>query len=363
MIGQIIDWNLGEILAIYIKRDEIEDINHKYVSICDEILYCNMYGTVFTFAVANIGNYEIEDNAIIRISESGKIYQYLSGNAEEVDIFITNKCNSNCIMCPVPESIRRQEQSNTYVFNKQLIEALPDNIGYINITGGEPTLAKDEFFDILHRIVDKFKKSDFQLLTNGRSFSIGQILNRTVEILPKGTRIAIPIHSSDENIHDMITRAKGSFRQTDMGIKNLLLHKQNIEIRIVVSKANIDSIVSTAEYIAREYSGLLCVNFIAMEMTGNAAVNREYLWIDYDEAFGRIREAIDILVSSGIDVQLYNFPLCAVDRGYWSIAAKSISDYKIRYMLECDECKVKNICGGFFASTKQVMNPRIKPVR
>lgn len=364
MIGQIIGWNLGEILAIYKDKEEkIQDTSGKYVSIYEKYLIYHFNGHMVRFEIKISEKYEIEDNTILHINEKGNIYVYLSANTEEIDIFITNKCNSNCIMCPVPESIRKQNQINNFELNKQLIEILPEDIGYINITGGEPTLAKNDFFKTLELVVQKFEKTDFQLLTNGRSFSVQEILDRTMEIVPKGIRIAIPIHSSDECIHDAITQVKGSFKQTDTGIKNLLFYKQNVEIRIVVSRENIDSVVETAKYIVNEYTGVLCVTFIAMEMTGNAAINKELLWIDYDEAFKKIKDAIDILAYNGIDVQLYNFPLCAVDRGYWSIAAKSISDYKIRYMPECDECKVKNICGGFFASTKQVMNPRIKPIR
>lgn len=364
MIGKIIGWDLGEVLAIYIDKEEkIQDTNRKYVSIYEKYLIGHFNGRIVRFDIKTLEKCEIENNTILRINKQGNMYVYLSANTEEVDIFVTNKCNSNCIMCPVPESIRKQKQINNFELNKQLIELLSDDIGYINITGGEPTLAKDEFFKTLELVAEKFKKSDFQLLTNGRSFSIQEVLNRTMEIVPKGIRIAIPIHSSDEYIHDRITQVKGSFKQTDIGIKNLLIYKQNVELRVVISRENIDSVVDTAKYIINEYTGLLCVNFIAMEMTGNAAVNKELLWIDYDKAFKKIKNAIDILVYNGIDVQLYNFPLCAVDRGYWSIAAKSISDYKIRYMPECDECKVKNICGGFFASTKQVMNPKIKPIR
>ena len=34
----------------------------------------------------------------------------------------------------------------------------------------------------------------------------------------------------------------------------------------------------------------------------------------------------------------------------------------VRYMPECEFCKVKEICGGFFASTKQLMKPEVWPI-
>ena len=68
------------------------------------------------------------------------------------------------------------------------------------------------------------------------------------------------------------------------------------------------------------------MNFIAMEMMGCAAVHKDELWVDYPIVFKKMKSAIDCLISHGIDVQLYNFPLCAVERGYWHIAVKSITD-------------------------------------
>ena len=120
--------------------------------------------------------------------------------------------------------------------------------------------------------------------------------------------------------------------------------------------------LETAEYIVHHFKGVFCVNFIAMEMMGNAVKNKNILWEDYSVLFQKAKRAIILLVQNGVDVQLYNFPLCTVEKGFWSIAVKSITDYKIRYMEACDSCRVKSICGGFFYSTKQLMCPKVYPV-
>ena len=49
-----------------------------------------------------------------------------------------------------------------------------------------------------------------------------------INSLPNHTRIAIPLHSSNPAVHDLITQAPGSFFQTDQGIKNLLKESQNL---------------------------------------------------------------------------------------------------------------------------------------
>lgn len=285
------------------------------------------------------------------------------GEEREIDIFVTNKCNSNCIMCPMSEGSRRKNNPEHIEELKAYIRELPKDMEYINVTGGEPTLAGKDFLEIMHMLKEKFQHSGFQLLTNGRSAADNNFLNAMLKEMPDGIRYAIPLHCSREEVHDSITQVKGSFRQTICGISNLLKHDAKVEIRIVVSSRNIEYLKDTAKFIVEHFPGVFCVNFVAMEMMGNAAKNREILWVDYAEVFKKARAAIEILVTSGIDVQLYNFPLCAVEHDYWRLAAKSITEYKIRYMEACDECSVKPICGGFFVSTQKVMHPEVHPVK
>lgn len=306
---------------------------------------------------------ELRPGDILSVAENGIYNTVYKASKEEIDVFVTNQCNSNCIMCPLSESVRRKKNGQKMEWLDDYIDILPDMISYVNVTGGEPTLRPSEFLHLMSHLTEKFDHSDYQLLTNGRSCADKSFLKEVLTVSPRGMRFAIPVHASNPDIHDAITRVPGSFKQTDRGIKNLLSEQQKVEIRVVVSKYNIDYLEETARYIAEHYKGVFCVNFMGMEMMGNAAVNRDALWIDYDEVFKKSKPAIDLLVKHGIDVQLYNLPLCAVDRGYWHIAAKSITDYKIRFMDECDECEVKEICGGFFYSTKQVMKPQVYPIR
>lgn len=363
-MASISGWNFGRHVLVFYNTKHIstEEDNERCLKISsDNKAYISLGKEKIIFNTNVEDLVEIKDEDIISISETGE-YSIVYSKNEEIDLFMTNKCNSNCIMCPLAESVRRKNVESHEEWINEYIEALPTNVKYLNITGGEPTFNTTFFLKTMESLKKKFPCSDFQLLTNGRSMSDLTFIEKVVNVSPKGMRYAIPIHSSDEYIHDSITRSKGSFIQTDKGIKNLLANQQKVEIRVVVSKKNIDSLTMLSQYIIKEYPGVFCVNFMGMEMMGNAALNREDLWIDYSDAFKKCRKAIDTLVDSGIDVQLYNFPLCSVDRGYWHIAAQSITDYKVRFMEECSNCSVKEICGGFFSSTKQVMKPKVYPI-
>lgn len=365
--GVVQSWNLGEQIVIF--KNENQNNNHE---ILDDRTYLILKKDMELELLSNetieivdgscIHLDEIQHGDILTISEEGKIRKVHSEYQREIDIFVTNKCNSNCIMCPLSENSRKREDRGHLTWIQKYIQALPKNVDYINITGGEPTLLKENFFKIMYQLRDKFQYSEFQLLTNGRSAADRHFCEQMLACMPYGILIAIPVHASKVEIHDEITQVSGSFRQTDRGIKNLLMYQQRIEIRIVLSRKNIDYMEETANYITENYKGIYSVTFMAMEMMGSAAVHRSELWVDYKEVFRKIKKAIDILVYAGMDVKLYNFPLCVVNRGYWHIAAKSITDYKIRYMNECDNCRVKDICGGFFYSTKQLMKPQVEPI-
>lgn len=67
-------------------------------------------------------------------------------------------------------------------------------------------------------------------------------------------------------------------------------------------------------------------------------------------------------MKAGILTNLYNFPLCNIDERLYSIAHKSITDYKIRYKEQCENCLGKKQCGGFFNSTINVKDIEVKPI-
>lgn len=303
----------------------------------------------------------LENNDVIEIE---KIIRVLYRDASDDNILlVTNQCNSNCIMCPDSEYVRNVRNDIDVGRIKRIINEIPDDVQSISITGGEPTMAKDGLIEVLKECKEKLPYTFFQLLTNGRSFSDREYTKRIAEVIPSNHRLGIPLYGISPAKHDAITRAPGSFEQTKIGIRNLLDYNIKIEIRIVVTKLNYKNLIELSEYIASQYADKIeMVNIMSLEMSGNALKNKEFIWVDYDEMKNYVFEASINLIKHGIDVNLYNFPLCKIDPRLHYIAAKSISDYKINYKEECRECSIKDICGGFFESTLKTMNPNVNPV-
>ena len=302
------------------------------------------------------------DYDVFQVDSRGNAYKYFNNASLDNAILVTNRCNSNCVMCPTAESIRRNGEN---YYGDELIRIakyFPNDVCHITITGGEPFLIGKSIFDLLSFLKDNLPNTSYLLLTNGRIFSNKEYLNLFKQTCPHALKLGIPIHGYNSETHDSITQAKGSFIQTFNGLLNLLSIGAKIELRIVVSRLNADFITDIAKLITDNFLGIECVKFIGLEMTGNAAKNKNRVWISYPDAFRVSKKAIDLLIGAGIDVGLYNFPLCAVDKMYRSLCEKSISDYKIRYTERCEKCCQKDACGGMFAGTVRLSKDDIIPL-
>ena len=306
---------------------------------------------------------KLDDGDIIFVDDRGMLHRLFSAKEHDATIYITGHCNSNCLMCPSSDSERKNSSGLSDEWLADYIDMLPVNVSHFVVTGGEPTLRMRAFFYVMRRVADKFPKAEILLLTNGRSFAAKKLVTRLLEYCPPYLYVAIPIHGHEAWLHDKITQVDGSFRQTCVGISQLLAQKISIEIRIVVTKFNYVYLEAMARFICERYPSVFVVNFVGLETRGNCARNFEQVYIGHREAFQYLKLAIKLLLNAGIDTAIYNFPLCAVERGYWEICRKSITPEKIRFAEACAYCAAKSYCGGFFHTTLSMVKPIVDPVK
>lgn len=331
----------------YIFENKPQNIDTENINICYEV---ENFNTLIDYDVV-----EIVNNKGIKV-----LYR---DDSEDNAIVVTNQCNSNCIMCPDSDVVRNTKENPDIKKILEQIHCIPDDTKHITITGGEPGILKDNIFKVLAECKKCLPETEFLFLTNGRVFANTDFANKFKENIPEFIRVAIPIYADNMELHDNITRAPGSFNQTICGIKKLLERKVDIEIRIVVTKMNYKYLNNIAQFIVKEVPNIKMVNIMALEMTGNAYKNRDDIWISFDVVNDYLYTACLTIIEAGIIVNLYNFPLCCIDERLYSVAHKSISDYKIRFKKECEDCSVKQNCGGFFNSTINVKEIKVKPIK
>lgn len=305
---------------------------------------------------------QLADGDIITVNEEGLVHRLFSGRERAATVYLTGHCNSNCIMCPVSDEERRTSGGLADEAMMAYLQMLPADVRHITVTGGEPTLRTALFLRTMRTIAVRFRQADVLLLTNGRSFSLQGFLQELLHLCPAHLCVAIPLHAPEAGLHDAITRAPGSFVQTNEGIGNLLAQGIAVELRVVVSRKNAAYLPELADFIVAHYPEVHVVNFIGLETRGNCARHLQALYLDAPAAFRAVQPAVLKLMKHGIDVQLYNFPLCAVAPGFWEICRRSITPEKIRYAPACGDCAARPYCGGFFQTTLAMTKPHVQPI-
>lgn len=348
----------------YIKDlNEIDSSRKYYCFFTDNFHLENKFkGIIFSKEVIDI----INEHDIIELfplkQDEIIVKRIFRSDSEDNVLFLTNKCNSNCRFCPDSDELRKNLKE--YIEeNIELIDLLPSTLKHMGITGGEPTILKENFFRILKHCKEKLPNIDYTIISNGRMFFYKDFCQEYINNRPINTKVAIAIHNYNENSHDYITQVKGSFRQTFLGIKNLLSLNERIELRIVLNKTNYDNLDKIANLIVTNFKGIEEVNILSLELLGNAGKNYKDFWIEKDKINNSLERALPIFMKNKIKVNLYNFPLCLLKNEFWEITKKSITDYKSKYGIECENCKVFSKCDGFFFSTFNVIQPNIKPIQ
>lgn len=293
----------------------------------------------------------LNDFDVLSVWEDGRLMRLYDDSSNDNYLFVTGQCNSNCIMCPSPIGSRKRAERAKIPELIELARHIPGDVSHLTVTGGEPFLAGEEVFSLLSYLRGHFPRTEFLFLTNGRVFALDKYVSLLNGTIPQNSLLAIPLHGSCPEVHDRITQARGSFAQTMSGLRNLLASGIPVEIRLVVSRLNVADFENIAELILTRLHGVEYVSVIAMEMTGSARTNKDQVWMTYKESFALIADSLCKLLEGGIDVKLYNFPLCTVEKRFWALCEKSISPSKVRFGKTCDGCRYHSSCSGLFAGT------------
>lgn len=303
----------------------------------------------------------LDEGDIVVISEDGNINTLYRINANQNTLMATERCNSNCLMCSQPPK-DREDIPRLFEINSKLVRLIPKDCPELGISGGEPTLMGELFFDLLKLINLELPETSVHILTNGRTFAWDLLAKKLDEFDTSRIMFGIPLYSDFYQEHDYIVQAKDAFHQTILGIHNLERYNQRVEIRIVLHKQSIPRLRKLSEYIYKNLPFVEHVAFMGLEFIGYTPHNIEKLWIDPYEYQHTLADSVEYLSSKGLNVSIYNTPLCLLPKTSWEFARKSISDWKNDYMEECMKCSVKEQCGGFFSWNLKKSSEYIKSI-
>lgn len=284
---------------------------------------------------------------VLSISGVGKINVLWEKNSVHNAFYVTDICNSKCIMCP-------QIDGNSTHYDEciKILDLIDlNNHEEVGITGGEPSLNMDKLIELLEAIAKKKPNQRVHILTNGRNFSKIENVEQLSKIKNIKLSFGIPIYSDIAEEHDYIVGVDGSFKETINGLYNLAQYKQDIEIRIVILRQNYKRLSAIASYIYRNLPFISHVALMGMEYHGNAEKNYDIVSIDPIEYKNELYKAIKEYVRYNINADIYNLPHCLTDNRIHKFCRDSISTWKKTFLPQCDKCKIKNSCSGVFETS------------
>ncbi len=300
----------------------------------------------------------LSDGDVISISPSGFVRILYRRQSPHNFILLTEQCNSFCLMCSQPP--REIDDFDRIQEHLRLIDLIDPETKELGITGGEPTLFRDDFLRLIDHCKTKLPDTALHVLTNGRLFFYKEFAHRLARVGHPDIMLGIPLYSDVDSEHDYVVQAKGAFEETVLGLYNLEREHVPIEIRVVVHRQTYRRLPQLAVFIARNFPFAAHVALMGMEMFGFVHKNLAELWIDPYDYQAELVAATEILFLSGLNTSIYNHQLCILDRRIWPFARKSISDWKNIYLEECEQCTMREQCGGLFQSAAKRHSAHIR---
>jgi len=281
-------------------------------------------------------------------------------------ICVWNKCNSRCLMCSNPSEFQARDSHKDYSFDALKARINKTNIidDKIILTGGEPTI-HPEFFKVISYIRKKFPRMIIELDTNARRFCYPEFTRKLLSF--NKINILTVLHGFNAETHDAVTRTPGSFDQAVKGIKNVFEYKDiglhDIELRIVITKITYKYAEKILAFAKKEFPEFDRVVVIFMEMEGQAKKNFKVVGLNYTQ-FKDYIPKIAKWIPKFKELRFYHFPLCIIDYSLWKYTWRTLPDYEVTFLPECENCLYKKYCLGIHKDYIEKIGVReFKPIK
>ncbi len=296
---------------------------------------------------------------------------------ERADIKIGFGCNNHCKFCV-------QGDKRDYCFHKDKKEiignmerAFKRGKREVIFTGGEPSLHPD-FLDLISQ-ARKIGFQEVQIQTNGRMFAYFDFCSKAVQA--GATQFAPALHGHKPAIHDFLTDAKGSFRQTVQGIKNLKKLNQYLLTNTVITSTNFRHLPKIAQLLVDLEVDQFQFAFI--HLGGTAFKNKDWIMPKKSQAIKYIQRGLDIGIQANKRVMTEAIPYCLME-GYQDYIAERIIPpsmvFDAGFVVEeyhdyrrnkgklkgpnCVKCKYYSVCEGPWKEYPEIYGwEEFKPVK
>jgi His-Xaa-Ser system radical SAM maturase HxsC len=302
----------------------------------------------------------LDDGDVVAVDPNGFVRALHRRASRHNFILVTEQCNSLCLMCSQPP--KAIDDSDRLAEHLRLVDLIDASAAELAITGGEPTLFREGFLELIARCRDRLPSTALHVLTNGRLFFYRRFAAKLGALAHPDLVLGIPLYADLDTLHDHIVQAPGAFEETMLGLQHLDRYGVRVEIRVVLHALTIPRLPQLARFLARNIPFAFQIALMGLEPFGLVHRHLAELWIDPRDFQRELVAAAEILGQAGMPVAIYNQQLCVLDRRLWPLARRSISDWKNIYLPECNGCSLVGTCGGFFQSATRLRSAHIRPV-
>ena len=219
-------------------------------------------------------------------------------------VIISPCCKNNCFFCKpnkkIDKNLLGKEKINVF---RNLIDFKKKGVKKIDISGCDPIE-----YEHIAELIDYIKKLGFteiQLSTHGRYFS-NKVFVRKIELAGL-TKVRIPLYGSKPEIHDMLTGAKGSFKETIRGIRNLSKTKIKIQISTLITAKNKDDLTQLADLV----KGLGITDFYIAVPLLSFRRNRSF-YVPLKDLKPYLEKIYDHSKKTNYDIKFFEIPYCVL---------------------------------------------------
>ncbi len=257
-VGDLLLSNEGSVFYSMLddKFQDINDIVYRLQSVYKEIPYDVIYEDAVNFYLElssrgfilcvqgdnneqNIPlyfSYKRRKPVILKVNNGTPIaYDNIFGcnySLSRVHVDVSSRCNENCVHCYIPPRDKMGIMTMD-MFDKVLAQCISMKVLNITLSGGEPMLNP-----FLSSFIRKCTENNFSIniLSN-----LTYLTDELLEIIVSNPLISVQtsLYAMQEDIHDGITRTKGSFQKTIKAIQKLYSSNVPLQINCPIMKQNL----------------------------------------------------------------------------------------------------------------------------
>lgn len=295
------------------------------------------------FEIVGLTSDDLDGDVVLVNPWTGKAERLIRARSAHNSLLVTERCDQLCVMCSQPPKKTHVDRFSALT---QAVLLAPKNC-VIGITGGEPTLYKEQLLGMLEHVIANRPDLRFQVLTNGQHFDQSDV-GRLRSPLYRHVQWGVPLYASEAGIHDEIVGKAGAFDRLQEAFAHLISAGAVVELRTVLLATNVEHLPRLARHVISRLRFVDAWSIMQLENIGFARNRWRDLYVDHSRNFEPIAKAVTAAILHGVNARLFNFARCTVPTEFRDYAVASISDWKRRYAKACSKCAEIDRCSGFF---------------